>query len=79
MIECVIQICGQIFTICVKKTEINYIPNPKEILFGIDDPDLTIFNIVNILAKNTYLNAHKIQTFPIFKEIFRKSGKQRKA
>ena len=53
MIECdVIKIFWtDIYNWLYSKTEINYIPNSKEIIFGIDDPDLTIFNIVYILAK----------------------------
>ena len=61
MIECeVIKIFWtNIYNWLYSKTEINYIPNPKEIIFGIDDPDLTIFNIVYILAKQRKLRKQR--------------------
>ena len=66
MTECeVIKIIWtNIYNWLYSKTEINYTANPKETIFGIDDPDLTIFNLVYILTQKYIFECSQNRNFP---------------
>ena len=75
MIECeVINIFWtNIYNWLYSKIEINDIPNPEDIIFGIDDPDLTIFNIVYISECLQNRNFPNIKDFDIYLQEIRKT------